>query len=77
MPEQSVGEYTQRLRHDLERLYEKVRGRLAESSGARSFGKTGRPMNQCMNRATGFGCKSRRRPNLRLTETTYSSRQRS
>ncbi|KRX64937.1 Gypsy retrotransposon integrase-like protein 1 [Trichinella sp. T9] len=45
VPEESVEEYTQRLRHDLEELYEAVREGLAESSGTRSSGQTGKPIN--------------------------------
>ncbi|XP_003377598.1 conserved hypothetical protein [Trichinella spiralis] len=37
MPEQSVGEYTQRLRQDLERLYETVRGRAGREQGRQKF----------------------------------------
>ncbi|KRX79020.1 hypothetical protein T06_10286 [Trichinella sp. T6] len=44
VPEELVEEYTQRLRHDLEELYEAVREGLAESSGTRSSGQTGKPI---------------------------------
>ncbi|KRX16021.1 Retrovirus-related Pol polyprotein from transposon [Trichinella nelsoni] len=37
MPEQSVGEYTQRLRQDLEQLYETVRGRAGREQGRQKF----------------------------------------
>ncbi|KRX24424.1 Retrovirus-related Pol polyprotein from transposon [Trichinella nelsoni] len=37
MPEQSVGEYTQRLQHDLAQLYEKVRGRAGREQRRQKF----------------------------------------
>ncbi|KRY06283.1 Retrovirus-related Pol polyprotein from transposon, partial [Trichinella patagoniensis] len=74
--EEPVGEYTRRLRQDLEQLYEAVRGRAGREQRARSSGRTEKLTDLCMSQETRCGYKSRKRPNWERTGMEMKGRRR-